>query len=120
MSTLGMFGKVAEGYLKAAEASRDKQSAAEREQRQLATSILMKLVDAPPTPEAGQWAWKTLTEISEGKFKGKLDISQINPTPADPGQPPELGKPPEQQFRQMPTPPPSSGPSGAGQGAAGN
>ena len=115
MSTLGMFGKVAEGYLKAAESARDKQSATEKEQRQLATSILMKLVDDPPTPEAGQWAWKTLTEISEGKFKGKLDISQINPTPADPGQPPELGQmpapagQPQPQRRQMPTPPPPTG-----------
>ncbi|KKL21297.1 hypothetical protein LCGC14_2446860, partial [marine sediment metagenome] len=114
MSTLGMFGKVAEGYLKAAEASRDKQSAAEREQRQLATSILMKLVDAPPTPEAGQWAWKTLTEISEGKFKG-IDISKIQPAQADPGEPPELGQmaapagQPQPQQRQMPTPPPPTG-----------
>lgn len=101
MSATGMFGKVAEGYLKAAEETRDKQSAAEKEQRQLATSILMKLVDDPPTPEAGAWAWKTLTEISEGKFKGKLDISQIAAGAPSPG---KLPGPLQQMMPPAPKP----------------
>ena len=116
MSTLGMFGKVAAGYLKAAEANRDKQTAAEKEQRQTATSILMKLVDDPSTrPETRTWALQGLTDIAGGKFKGSLDIRKINPTPADPGQPPELGQmaapagQPQPQQRQMPTPPPPTG-----------
>lgn len=109
-----MAGNIAQGYLRAAEAQRDKQTAAEKEQRQLATSIYMKVVENPPTPEAAAWAWKGLTDISQGKFK-KIDISQINPTPADPGQPPELGQmaapagQPQPQQRQMPTPPPPTG-----------
>ncbi|KKM71468.1 hypothetical protein LCGC14_1430300 [marine sediment metagenome] len=111
-----MFGKVAAGYLKAAEASRDKQTAAEKEQRQTATSILMKLVDDPSTrPETIKWALENLTNIAGGKFKGKLDISQIPTGQADPGQPPELGQmaapagQPQPQQRQMPTPPPPTG-----------
>ena len=114
MSALGMFGKVAAGYLKAAEASQDKKSAAEKERRKLATDIYMKVAENPPTPEAGAWAWRGLTEISEGKFK-KIDISKIQPAQADPGQPPELGQmaapagQPQPQQRQMPTPPPPTG-----------
>ena len=65
MSALGMFGKVAAGYLKAAEANQDKQTAAEKEQRQTATSILMKLVDDPSTqPETIKWALENLTSIA--------------------------------------------------------
>ncbi len=116
MSALGMFGKVAAGYLQAAEANRDKQTAAEKEQRQTAASILMKLVDDPSTrPETKTWALKGLTDIAGGKFKGKLDISQIPTGEADPGQPPELGQmaapagQPQPQQRQMPTPPPPTG-----------
>ncbi|KKN30146.1 hypothetical protein LCGC14_0836890 [marine sediment metagenome] len=115
MSTLGMFGKVAEGYLKAAEANRDKQSAAEKEQRQVATSIFMRLMDDPSTrPETKRWALQGLTDIAGGKFK-KVDISQIPTGEADPGQPPELGQmaapagQPQPQQRQMPTPPPPTG-----------
>ncbi|KKL49863.1 hypothetical protein LCGC14_2311250, partial [marine sediment metagenome] len=116
MSTLGMFGKVAAGYLKAAEASRDEQTAAEKEQRQVATSILMKMVDDPSTrPETIKWALGNLTNIAGGKWKGKLDISQIPTGQADPGQPPELGQmaapagQPQPQQRQVPTPPPPTG-----------
>ncbi|KKK54578.1 hypothetical protein LCGC14_3083290, partial [marine sediment metagenome] len=78
MSALGMFGKVAAGYLKAAEANQDKKSAAEKEQRQTATAILMKMIDDPSTrPETIKWALGNLTEIASGKWKGSLDISKI-------------------------------------------
>jgi len=109
VSALGMFGRVAQGYLSSAEADRDKKAQKTKEQEQFASSILLKLVDNPPTPEAGRWAQQTLLEIAEGKWKGKLDISQIPTGEPSPGKPPELGKPPEQQFRQMPTPPPPTG-----------
>ena len=76
----------------------------------------MKLVDDPSTrPETSKWALGILTEIAGGKFKGKLDISQIPTGQADPGQPPELGQmaapagQPQPQQRQMPTPPPPTG-----------
>ena len=115
MSSIGMVGKIAEGYLRAAETNRDKQAQATKEREKFASSILLKLVDNPPTPEAGTWAQKTLIEIAEGKWKGKLDISQIPTGEADPGQPPELGQmpapagQPQPSPRQMPTPPPPSG-----------
>ncbi len=113
MSALGMCGKVAAGYLKAAEAGRDKQTAAEKEQRQTATSILMKLVDDPSTrPETIKWALENLTNIAGGKFKGKLDISQIPTGEADPGQPPELGQmagAPARPPTTLPMPPETSG-----------
>ncbi len=116
MSALGMFGRVAQGYLRSAEANRDKQAQTTKEREQFASSILLKLADDPNIrPETAQWITKNLLEIAEGKFKGKLDITQINPTPADPGQPPELGQmaapagQPQPQQRQMPTPPPPTG-----------
>ena len=113
MSSLGMFGKVAAGYLKAAEATRDKQSAAEKEQRETATSILMKMIDDPSTrPETIKWALGNLTEIASGKWKGKLDISKIPTGQADPGQPPELGQmagAPARPPTTLPMPPETSG-----------
>ena len=113
MSALGMFGKVAAGYLQAAEANRDKQAKETKEREKLASEWLIRILDDPASrPETTIWAQNYLREIAEGKFKGKLDIGQINPTSADPGQPPELGQmagAPARPPTTLPMPPETSG-----------
>ncbi|KKL65617.1 hypothetical protein LCGC14_2153180, partial [marine sediment metagenome] len=71
------------------------------------------LVEDPSTrPETIKWALENLTNIAGGKFKGKLDISQIPTGEADPGQPPELGQMAGQPSRPpvtIPMPPETAG-----------